>query len=142
MPESRGAAQNAVFFQAEELAPLREGLELVKDPLYAGGRMLAWHPARKGDRMQIPIPVPEDGAYRLTLTLVCADDAGIISSEFDGENIGLGSEKGIINLHEPYRTTLRNFGSGEDTLELRYEGHDADAGDMIGIDFVWVQKRG
>jgi hypothetical protein len=72
-----------------------------------------------------------------------------VKATLDDDNIGIGGESGIIDLHVPYRTLLRQYRSkvieltkGTHTLTLEYTGAPEQVTEgTVGIDYVGVQKR-
>lgn len=151
-PVSRGAARNSVFFQAEDVltAGSRQKVRtsFAEDGLWAGGRMLVWHPARVGEGITFRLSVPDEGRYVIHLTTARTPNSGRISVKLDGRHVGLGGEEGV-DLHQPHRILSRDMASqaveleqGVHELVLRYKGAPADVSRAeIGLDFFWVQKR-
>ena len=145
IPESKGAARNSVFFQAEDLLGNKGLVTLVEGNLWSGGKLARWTPKAVGEELVFTLPIAEDGAYDVRLCAAHDPQSGTVSMSIDGTNARLGGEHGIADLYVPHRTMLRNVGGrhmdltkGDHTLTLRFEGA---SGKSIGIDYVWVQKR-
>jgi len=147
-PAARGAVRNTVFHQAEELTQQDATLTFETGSLWSGGRLLVWRPARVGSRLTLDVPIPEDAKYALHLAMALNAHAGRVKVTLDGNNIGVGGESGIIDLHVPHRTLLRQYSSktieltkGTHTLALEYTGAPGQGTEgTVGIDYVGVQK--
>ena len=148
-PAARGAARNSIFYQAEELVQGEASLTFAEDNIWSGGRLLVWHPARKGDKLVLTVPVLEDGKHAIHLMPALNKNSGRISVRLDGDKAGFGGDKEIIDLFVPHRTLLRHYASktlelskGEHVLTLRCEGPSKrGTGNTVGVDFIWVQKK-
>lgn len=146
-PAPRGAARNALFFQTEELAPSESDKAFEHNNLYAGGKLFMWQPAKKGETLQLSLPVAEKGNYVIGFTARLNADSGSFSARLGDQALDFG--RPILDLHVPHRNLLRNFFSkpmalepGAHTLTLRFEGAtEGSQGKAIGLDFVWLQKR-
>jgi len=146
-PAPRGAARNALFFQAEELAPSRPDVVFERGNLYAGGKLFVWQAARQGDELVFPLPVAEKGSYVIGLTARLNAQSGLFSARLDDQGLDFG--RPVLSLHEPHRNLLRNYLAkpldlepGPHRLTLRFEGPPPGAeGKSIGLDFIWLQKR-
>jgi hypothetical protein len=141
MPVGRKYTRDTAFFQAEDIVEGEPPLSFVEGPLWAGGRLLVWHPGQVGDELVFTVPVAEDGEYDLAVTAARRPDAGSFSASIDGTPLDLNGSPGPVELSIPHRTLSRNFKSqsvtlesGAHTLTLRSEGPEE-----IGIDFVWVR---
>jgi hypothetical protein len=141
MPEGRKYTAGAAFFQAEDVAQGEPPLSFVDGPLWAGGRLLVWHPRQAGDELTLALPVAADGEYNIAVTAARRPGAGTFSASVNGVPLELNGSPDAVELSVPHRTLSRNFksqsvklGSGTHALTLRSEG----PGD-IGIDFVWVR---
>jgi hypothetical protein len=149
MPAPRMGAINSVMYQTEELAG-GSGLPFGTGALYAGGRFPVWRPAAPDARWRLTVPVQEDGEYRVHFVARLDLNGPTVQVLWDGSPIELTSGTSAVDLYRPYRTLLRNFTlrqqhltAGSHTLELLYEGAPAGvARPEVGLDFVWIQKRG
>lgn len=147
-PAARGGAANAVFYQAEDVVQEGPKTTLAEGHLWSGGKLMVWHPGKQGEQLTFKLPVSEKGRYVLRLTAARTPEAGRFSATLDGKKIGFGGNAGVVDLHVPYRTLLRNTSAnpveidkGDHALTLQYEGSAEGAAGTIGIDFIWVQKR-
>ncbi len=146
-PAARGAARNALFYQAEQIIAGRRHTVLVKGDLWAGGKLLVWHPGKTGETKEFRLPVQHQGNYRICITAARNDLSGKFSALLDSRPLPLDDAPGPCNLYLPQRTLLQtycaaaqNLEPGKHRLALRYEG--AQTGLVrpeIGIDFFWVQ---
>jgi hypothetical protein len=141
MPAGRKYTEDTAFFQAEEIVEGEPATSVAEGPLWAGGRLLVWHPGQIGDELVFTVPVAEDGEYNLALTAARRPGSGSFSASLDGTPLDLNGNPGPVGLSAPHRTLSRNFKSqsvkltgGTHTLKLRSEA----PGD-IGVDFVWVR---
>lgn len=150
-PAARRGAGNSVFFQAEDLL-LKEAdpaVQTVANNLWSGGKMLAWKPEESGAQLALKLPIAQDGKYMIHLCVALTPDSGVAAVEVDGKAAGFGGDSGRIDLQVPHRTLSRVVSSrdlqlkaGEHKLTLRSEGGAGNGQPgMIGIDFVWIQKR-
>ncbi len=146
-PAARGAAKNAVFFQAEEHCAGSVDYEMESDKLWAGGKLLRWKPKAAGEELAFTFPVPEKGRYNVSAAFALDKDSGRITAFVNDNKTPLAG--GPIDLFRPHRTLLRvmrgperELPEGECVLKLRYEGPSgtAETG-SVGIDFIWLQKR-
>ncbi len=145
IPAARRGAANSVFHQFEEI--LDADVDLIEGRLWAGGKLAVWHPTKPGDELSMTVPVAESGRYELRFTASLTPKSGRFSASLDGKPLRLAD--GPVDLHVPYRTLLRTFGSprleldqGDHQVTLRYEGGPAGVDQPeIGLDFLWVQKR-
>lgn len=153
-PIASGSAQNATFYQTEELVDDSSRTRLDEGALWAGGQLFVWEPEQEGDSLQITLPVSEQGSYRLYLTVAQDSTSGMFSSHLDGERLEMHSfmvdhpSAERLNLYKPHRQALRSYRTapleletGEHSLRLQYEGHEDGAGSDIGIDFIWLQSQ-
>ncbi len=116
--------------------------------LYEGSRLPVWRPRQAGDSLQLRVPVPEDGEYRIHFVARLDPHGCVARVNWDGEPAQLRTGSSTIDLYRPHRTILRNFtlerrqlSVGTHTLELVFEGAEEGVErPEIGIDFVWVQK--
>ncbi len=140
-PAARGGAHRSVFYQVEDQIKDKTGIDFVQDNLWSGGRLMVWRPAKAGDQLEVPLPIQEDGRYRLMLVGRLAPGSGKMSVHLKGKKV---SGEQLINLWLPHQTLSRiifghetELSKGEHPLTLRYEGGE---GNEIGIDFLWIQR--
>ena len=119
---------------------------------YSESRLMVWLPKQKGDRLDMQLKIQQAGKYALHLTAALGPKSGPISVLLDGKSLGFKVRKAkfdAIDLYAPYHSLLRNFDSqpvrlseGEHTLTVQFDGQvDSGQEKMVGIDFVWLQKR-
>lgn len=144
-PAARMGARGSTFYQAEDRVQDKANTTLVEDKVWAGGRMLLWKPAKKGDQLSLRLPVAQPGRYVIRITAAHTPAAGPIFINLDKKPIGFAADShGIVNLKTAHRTLSRTVSSqpteltaGDHNLTLQSEA----ANTAIGIDFVWVQKQ-
>ncbi|MGQ9650826.1 MAG: DUF2961 domain-containing protein [Phycisphaerae bacterium] len=146
-PASRGGANNSVYHQAESLVQSPRA-RLAEGNLYAGGKVLQWEPARKGDELALTVPIAEAGRYALHLAAALNGNSGRISVHM-GDKPVMGGNKVVIDLCAPGRRMLREFSTGpmdlpkgDLKLTVRYEGPSEECGgNVVGLDYLRVQRR-
>ncbi len=74
--------------------------------------------------------------------------SGKILVKLDGKEIGFGGNDGIISLKIPNREIIRNYASnaiilneGGYTLQVQFKGSETAGRNIIGLDFLWIQKK-
>ncbi|MFQ5805619.1 MAG: DUF2961 domain-containing protein [Phycisphaerae bacterium] len=147
-PAAGFGMRDSLYYHAEELAQPGSRVTLERDNLWAGGQLLVWHPATRGEQLEFRVPIVEDGKYALHIAFAHDERSGRISFELNGEPIGFGGG-GILDLYVPYRVLSRQYGAdvveltkGEHVLTLQYEGAPESVSEpTIGVDYVAVQKR-
>ena len=146
-PVAQKGSRNAVFFQAEDIVVEKENIILERGRLWAGGKLMVWHPQKKRERITFKVHCESEGKKRITLTSAMTPQSGQIKVRVDGQSVELSQDRESINLFRPYRTLLRNFGlpavewrTGDHTLTLEFLGAEKAVADpKIGIDFIWLQ---
>jgi hypothetical protein len=149
-PAARFGAGNSVFYAAEDVMADRKNTVLRGGRLWAGGRLLVWTPEKPGERKRLRIMVDSPGKKQVHITAALTPGSGTVSAWLDGLPAGGTGKPETIDLHEPFRTLLRTFSlepvdmlPGEHVLVIEFKGVDAGISrPEIGLDFVWVQKRG
>jgi hypothetical protein len=143
MPAGRKYTDGTVFLQAEKIVEGQPPMSFEEGALWAGGRLLVWHPGEAGKELRLAVPVAKDGEYNIALTAARRPGAGSFSASLDGSPLDLNGSAEAVELAVPHRTLSRNFKSpsvklaaGAHTLTLRSEG----PGD-IGVDFVWLRPN-
>ncbi len=146
-PAARMGARGATFHQAEDVAANEPSLAMVENNLWAGGKLVVWRPAKKGQELTFKLPVAEAGRYLIRITAAHTPKSGRISVRLDGKPIGIGAENGVVDLSTEFRTLSRTVTSqpteltaGDHELTLRCEDETTD-GKTVGVDFIWVQKQ-
>lgn len=150
-PFPRGGATNAVFHQAEDLIDQSTAdIAMSRAPLWSNGSLCIWRPQELGEKLTIPITIPEDGTYIIRITAGLSRWSGVFSATFDGEDVGFGGETGDINLFSRVRDMLRTYssrpleltaGEHEITLEAKGPGAERGGGSAIGLDFIWIHRQ-
>jgi len=148
-PAARMGAANSVFFAAEDVAADRQATQFIDGPMWAGGKLLAWTPAKDGDRKDFKIPIQAAGAQQIHVALALTPQSGKIAFYLDGKPLQLESKAETIDLYCPYRTVLRSIAlmpgeleAGNHTLTLEWKDTPGRvANPQVGIDFIWVQRR-
>jgi len=148
-PAARGGAANSVFFAAEEVVADRQATQLIDGQMWAGGKLLAWTPAKDGDRKGFKIPIQSAGKQQIHVALAMTPQSGKVAFHLDGRPLQLGNEAEAIDLYCPYRTLLRSIAlmpgeleAGNHTVTLEWKDAPGRvANPQVGIDFIWVQRR-
>ncbi|MEN6578294.1 MAG: glycoside hydrolase family 172 protein [Phycisphaerales bacterium] len=148
-PAARMGAAKSEFFVAEDVAADAKGTTLKEAPIWAGGKLLVWTPANKGDRKSFKIPVRAAGKKQIHVAFAMTPQSGQVAFRLDDQPLQLADEARTLDLHCLYRTLLRSIDlmpteltAGEHTLTLESVGaSEGIASPEIGIDFIWVQDR-
>ena len=148
-PAARGAMEKATYSQCEEISQSPEARTAIETgPLWAGGQLLVWQPARAGEELALRFSTSKDGKYRVHLGCMLDERSGRISATLDGDPVKFdGSDK--LDLHVQYRLLARQFGTepvelktGEHVLKLRFDGAEQSIGTpVIGLDYLAVQPE-
>ncbi len=142
MPVGRKLTEKAVFYQAEELAEGDAPVAVAKGDMWAGGRLLVWHPRQAGDSLEFQLPILEEGRYLIVLTVAQYPGADSFKAKLGDVPLVFNQELESVELAVPFRTLSRNFKSQEMALTrgshlLRLESHGKGT-EGIGIDFIWI----
>lgn len=144
-PLALGAARNAIFFQAEDLARTGQNVAVAEGRLWSAGKLLLWKPKAAGERLSLTLPVEKPGRQVIGITAALGPTGGAFRLLCDGKEIGGGEGGGKVDLRFAGRPMLRNFfwaqtdlAAGDHTLEIDAIG---EPGSEIGLDFVWLQPR-
>jgi len=147
MPAARHGGSGYTFHQVEDLLGERAGTTLRDGRLWAGGRVLVWRPARRGDELRLKLPVAEAGRQMMFLTVMKSPASGRFSLRLDGQPLKGGDVGDVVDLATPHHTLSWNIRlpeverpAGEHALTLRCEGgpDGAETGE-IGLDFLWIK---
>ena len=143
-PEADGWAHNAIFYQVEDLLSGHFTVELESSYLWSDGEMVVWTPKAPGERLDLDVPVTEDGKYMIAVTLARRPGDGQIKVLLDGKVIPMeGAE--IHDLSTGYQPVSRNLKSGD--LDLKEGLHRlsieaiGDPVKPVGLDFIWVKRK-
>jgi hypothetical protein len=138
MPAARGAASNAVFYQAEQVDAPRDDVILEAGNLWAGGNIYRWYPKNVGDTIAFTVPFKEGGKYAIQAVLAHDKKSGKVTMLFDD------TECGTWDLYDASREMLRamsggdhEVAAGDHTIAFRFDGGEK----SLGVDFFWIQKR-
>jgi hypothetical protein len=146
-PAARMGARNSTFFEAEDVVTNTDVVSAERDNLWSGGQLLTWKPTAENRQLSFTIPVKESGKYALRITGAMTPRAGRISAVLDGAPLPLTTEDNLFDMKTDFRTLSRTVSSrdielsaGRISLDIRAEG-SLDDQPVIGIDFLWLQKR-
>ena len=148
-PEARYVLQDAEIYAVEELAPTGPKITMVEGRLWAGGELLAWHPAAEGETLDLRFSVTKPGEYQLHLGLALTPDAGRISARIDDNPAPFAGRGEVLDLHVPYRVLARQLSTedvslteGEHTLTIVFSGAPKSVKEpVIGLDYLAVKPR-
>jgi len=148
-PAADYSLRDAVFHQVEDIAPAGGATSAVEGRLWAGGKLLAWKPAKPGDGLEMKLSVPQDGDYQLYLGVALDPQSGRISANVDGKALEFDNKAQSLDLYVPYRTLARMFraspvtlAKGEHTLAVVFDSApDSVQQPRIGLDYVVVKRR-
>ncbi len=139
LPEPKGAAHNAIFYQGEDCLVSLENTELLHSYMWAGRGLCVWKPQSVEDSLSFKIYVPKEGNYDVRLVCGLSPQSGSFQVLLDDKLI----TNNPVSLYDEYRILSRefNFGkqhisAGEHILTLKYAGSEPQP---IGIDFIWLQ---
>ncbi len=143
-PEAEGWASNAIFYQFEDLMGGHYNLKEEKSYLWSAGEMVVWTPKSMDDKLDLRIPVIEEGTYMLALTVARTTGSGMIKVELNGEGLKLnGADE--HDLSTSYQAISHNLKSrdvdlkpGIQILTIKPAGDQLKS---VGLDFVWVKKK-
>jgi hypothetical protein len=145
-PLAEGGARGSVFIEAEEVVPAGTNPQagtVSTGSLYSGGRMLQWSPGGPGEALSFPFTVPADGRYVAGVCALLSGDSGRVRLWVD--NRSSDEEATLADLAAPSRRMLRrieghplDLAAGGHTLHVEFLG---EPGQIVGIDFLWVQRR-
>lgn len=103
---------------------------------WSGGAQLFWTPEEAEQELRLPLEVPEDGAYAITLLLTKSWDYGVFEISLDDEPIGkrIDLSNDAVAAHEVMLPPV-TLTAGEHTLLVRNVGSNAeDGGCFFGLD--------
>jgi len=139
LPEPKGAARNAIYYQAEDCLVTTEKTELIKSYMWAGRGLCLWKPQHTGDSLSFKVYVPKGGNYDVRLVCGLSPQSGSFQAFWDDKLI----TPGPVVLYDEHHILSRefNFGKqqvseGEHVLTVKYTDNEPK---HIGIDFIWLQ---
>ncbi|HLQ43490.1 MAG TPA: c-type cytochrome, partial [Planctomycetaceae bacterium] len=108
---------------------------------WSGNDQLWWTGGKPGARLDLELPVANDGEFVLEMALTKARDYGVVQLLIDGEK--LGGPIDCFNVPDVITTGVltfepRKLGKGHHTLSFEIVGKHPDAapGFMVGVDYV------
>lgn len=141
-PEARRGAKRWVFTACEDIVGEMAATSFEQDPMWQGGRVLVWRPAKPGEELTLTFTAPEDGSYQPLLACMFRPDGGSFRARLDGETVRFEG-KDALGLVSSYRALSRVIGAaplkltaGQHALTLSAE----EAEKPIGLDFFAYQK--
>lgn len=133
---------NSVFYQAEEIASDNENTSFVPGSLWSGGRLLEWNPKQKSEKIELNLPIIDDGKYVIHITARLTDASGSFKARIndsvfnsEGGGIELKTSKGILSRTFQSSPVELKKGSQKLILESLLPNQP------IGLDFIWIQKK-
>ena len=133
------------FYNAEEIISTSKNIHVDEDILWAGGKLLVWHPSHQGVKINFSVPKEnKDEKSRMVITFAHLPEGGEVSVYVNGK-ITQFSGKDVLNLYEPYHKVLWNYTSqplslnqGNNEVTVEYVGEDKNK--QVGIDFFWIKE--
>lgn len=145
-PKAGRGSANSVFFQVEDIIEQTDGISMVSNPVWAETKMVVFRPAGDTKSLTMTFPVAEEGNYVIRLVTARTPDSTTMAAKLDGEPMQL-DRRDEYNLATDFRTLSRTvsgppvkLSKGNHTLTIQ-KGATAKDGGMIGLDFLWLQKR-
>lgn len=139
---AEGGARGSVFTEAERLLGADDRVTRAEGNLYSGGAAAVWRPGKPGEVLDLPFLVDEGGDYAVGVCAQLSTDSGrVVLLWLDGNHDGAAE----IDLSAPARTMLRRVGLPAQHLDrgghTLHVGFVADPGQVVAMDFLWVQRR-
>ncbi len=116
--------------------------EVQNDIRWSGSRQLWWRDGKKGDKLELAMPVAKAGHYRIVMNNTRADDYGIFQLFLDGQKLGgpidLYSRE---NITKPATLGERRLSEGEHRLLVQVIGSNpaAKPRQMFGLDCIRLE---
>ena len=112
---------------------------------WSGSDHLWWTGASPNARLDLDLPVPDDGVYDLEVVLTMARDYGIVQLLIDGETLAGPIDCYDVDVVTTGVLTLgpKKLTAGTHKLGFQILGANpaADKGYMVGIDYVQIVKQ-
>jgi putative membrane-bound dehydrogenase-like protein len=113
---------------------------------WSGGAQLWWTGGKPDQKLTLAIPVKEAGKYTLYGALTMARDYGVVSITLDGKPVassfdGYNSPKVIHTGEKEWGTHQLTVGEHQLTFTLAPPNRDAIPSNMVGIDYVKLEKK-
>ena len=141
-PVGKKGSANSVFYQAEDIVLGNENISLVPGRIWAGGQLLEWNPQQAGEKLELQLPVTEEGKYMVYITARLSSSSGSVHAKINGslfnkenELINLKTDSGILS--RTFNSSFFSFKRGSQKLILE----SSQPRQTVGIDFIWIQKR-
>lgn len=136
--------ENALFYEAEELAGSVTQTTLREGRMWTKGKLLLWNPEKNGDELKFRIPVESDGTYVLLFTMCKSPHSGSFQAFIDQQELILGN-RSMVDLFEPYGVMSRSISTAPLKLEAGMHPvtfvNKGKEGQSIGIDFIWIIRK-
>lgn len=141
-PVGKKGSANSLFYQAEDIVSGNKNTAFISGRIWAGGQLLEWTPKQAGEKLELDLPVTEEGNYMVYITARLTNSSGSIQAKINGSSFN--KEGGTINLKtnhgilsRTFSSTIFNLKQGAQKLTLE----SIQPGKPVGIDFIWVQKK-
>ena len=113
---------------------------------WSGGAQLWWTGGKPDQKLTLAISVKEAGKYTLYGALTMARDYGVVSITLDGKPVassfdGYNSPKVIHTGEKEWGTHQLTVGEHQLTFTLAPPNRDAIPSNMVGIDYVKLEKK-
>jgi hypothetical protein len=110
---------------------------------WSHGEHLWWTGAKPGDKLDLALPVPADGRYRLSVALTQAVDYGIVQFALDGQKLGNPIDlyhDGVVPTG-PLDLGAQALTAGDHKLTVEITGANEKAAKsyMFGLDYVKLE---
>ncbi|MBN1185399.1 MAG: DUF2961 domain-containing protein [Bacteroidales bacterium] len=141
-PVGKKGSANSVFYQTEDIISGNENTSLVSGRIWAGGQLLEWMPKKVDEKLELNLPISEEGNYMVYITARLTDSSGSIHAKINDSIFT--QEGGVIDLKTDRGILSRTFSSGIFNLKQGLQKltlESSQPGKPIGIDFIWIQKR-
>jgi hypothetical protein len=117
--------------------PTSGTLDIQSAPRWSMGGQLWWHDATPGSRLELFLPVDEDGHYKLGCVITTAPDYGIMQMSLDGEKLGNpidGYSAGVAVRTIDLGVHQLKAGDHVLTIEITGSNPAAEKRHMVGLD--------
>lgn len=113
---------------------------------WSGGAQLWWTGGKPDQKLTLAIPVKEAGKYTLYGALTMAKDYGVVSITLDGKPVtssfdGYNASKVIHTGEKDWGTHELTAGEHQLTFTLAPPNPEAKPGNMVGLDYVRMEKK-
>ena len=111
---------------------------------WSNGKQILWTPRETGKECSVPLQIPEDGEYALTLVLTTAPDYGDYQVMLDERPLGAPVRlfTGTV-ITDEFTRPLGKVAAGDHTLRFVSAGkNDASTGYFLGLDAYLLSRLG